>query len=242
MQRPPRYDDTPACTVSGDAKIPGFLRLNPLQRDGVETTPAKGDAEAGGLTEFFRRQVDKIYNIRRPAQIHMPKAANLPAPKQMEIHMAMKRVIVESPYAGDVQANEEYLKQCLYDCVRRGECPFASHAFFPFFLHEQDPKERQMGIELGYVFWDQAHAVVFYIDRGISPGMEKALSKALELGIPIERRRLNGSTKRLTAEVVTPGTEWATEKLEEELKKMHPAKTHDEKQILSPHREIIKAD
>ena len=39
----------------------------------------------------------------------------------------MRLVIVESPYAGDVEANEEYARQCVRDSLMRGEAPIASH-------------------------------------------------------------------------------------------------------------------
>lgn len=143
--------------------------------------------------------------------------------------MAMRRVIVESPYAAPmpegITKNQKYLQQCLQDCVKRGECPFASHGFFPFFLNETDPRERRLGIELGYIFWDRCDAIVFYLDNGISPGMEKALSRAFELGIPIERRFLNRHQGRQTAELpqraeeIAAGAEDAVKKVLEDLQK-----------------------
>lgn len=157
-----------------------------------------------------------------PWQDLAPPTALLPAPKSMEINMAMRRVIVESPYGSPtpegITKNQEYLQQCLQDCVRRGECPFASHGFFPFFLNEQDPKERRLGIELGYIFWDRCDTIVFYLDKGISPGMEKALSRAFELGIPIERRFLNRHQGRLTAELPQISSEEVATRAEDAVK------------------------
>lgn len=42
----------------------------------------------------------------------------------------MRRVIIESPYAGNVEANATYLRRCLRDSLLRGEAPFASHAIY----------------------------------------------------------------------------------------------------------------
>lgn len=39
-------------------------------------------------------------------------------------------VIIESPYAGDVDRNLEYLRAAMRDCLKRGEAPFASHALY----------------------------------------------------------------------------------------------------------------
>ena len=42
----------------------------------------------------------------------------------------MTRVIVESPYAGDIEKNMRYLRACIRDCLLRGETPYASHALY----------------------------------------------------------------------------------------------------------------
>ena len=42
----------------------------------------------------------------------------------------MRFVIIESPYAGNVEENEEYARKCLRDCLMRGEAPFASHLLY----------------------------------------------------------------------------------------------------------------
>ena len=40
---------------------------------------------------------------------------------------SMKLVVVESPYAGDVETNVRYARAAIRDCLMRGEAPFASH-------------------------------------------------------------------------------------------------------------------
>ena len=42
----------------------------------------------------------------------------------------MRLVIVESPYAGDIEANVAYARACLGDCLSRGEAPFACHLLY----------------------------------------------------------------------------------------------------------------
>lgn len=39
-------------------------------------------------------------------------------------------VIVESPYAGDVERNTAYARAAVRDCLMRGEAPFASHLLY----------------------------------------------------------------------------------------------------------------
>lgn len=105
----------------------------------------------------------------------------------------MRKVIVESPYAGDVEANVAYARRAIADCVKRGEAPIASHLLFtqPGILDDQKPEERVLGINCGFAWYDAADAIVFYTDRGISQGMSNALILAREKGKGIEMRRLH---------------------------------------------------
>lgn len=90
-----------------------------------------------------------------------------------------RRVIIESPYAGDIERNKAYLRECLRDSLLRGEAPFASHALYPGPLDDNNPGERKLGITAGYAWWSDADAIVFYIDYGMSPGMEQAHARVL---------------------------------------------------------------
>lgn len=104
----------------------------------------------------------------------------------------MRRVIVESPYAGDVERNTHYARLCLYDCLRRGEAPFASHLLYTQegVLNDGIPEERKLGMRAGFVWGLVADATVVYIDYGISNGMKEGISRAETEGRPIEYRQL----------------------------------------------------
>lgn len=105
-----------------------------------------------------------------------------------------RRIVqVESPYAGDVEANVAYARACLADCLRRGEAPFASHLLYtqPGVLDDTVPAERTLGIEAGLAILRVADAVVVYTDRGVSRGMEMGIARARELGVAVELRRLD---------------------------------------------------
>lgn len=104
----------------------------------------------------------------------------------------MKRVIVESPYAGDVEKNTEYLHACCKDCLKRGESPYASHGFFVYFLDDLNTEERQLGIEAGLAWGNAAESVAVYVDRGISKGMAYAIKNHLNNNRKIELRLLEG--------------------------------------------------
>ena len=104
----------------------------------------------------------------------------------------MIKVVLESPYAGDVERNVKYARECVRDSLSRGEAPIASHLLYTQegVLDDDIPEERSWGIEAGLVWKSVADKHVFYTDYGISKGMEYALQYASENNIPIEMRNL----------------------------------------------------
>lgn len=104
----------------------------------------------------------------------------------------MNRVIVETPFAGDVELNVAYLRACLADCLQRGEAPFASHALYtqPGVLRDDVPEEREHGIQAGFAWREAAHKTVVYTDLGMSNGMHYGIRHAAKLGHEIEFRTL----------------------------------------------------
>lgn len=106
----------------------------------------------------------------------------------------MKRVILESPFAGDVEANIEYARACVRDSLSRGEAPIASHLLYtqPGILNDDVPHEREWGINAGLAWGGVAEATVVYTDRGISRGMEYGIKRAGDEGREVEFRTLPG--------------------------------------------------
>lgn len=104
----------------------------------------------------------------------------------------MTRIILESPYAGDIDRNLKYARACMRDSLLRGEAPIASHLLYTQegILDDNHPEERQMGIEAGLAWKECATRHVFYIDYGYSPGMLYARAQAEAGNIPIEERKL----------------------------------------------------
>lgn len=107
----------------------------------------------------------------------------------------MRRVIIESPYAGNVPENVDYAKAAVRDCLNRGEAPIASHLLFTQdgILDDDQPDQRKKGIEAGLVWSVCADAVVVYVDRGVSKGMEKAIRYHEGVGTRVEYRSLKRS-------------------------------------------------
>lgn len=118
----------------------------------------------------------------------------------------MRLVILESPYAGDVEANVAYARLCVRDALLRGEAPIASHLLYtqPGILRDDDPEERQWGIDAGLAWRRFAEASVVYVDRGISSGMRHGIAAAEMDGVPVEYRRLaepwNAEASRVVSE------------------------------------------
>lgn len=108
------------------------------------------------------------------------------------------RVVVESPYAGDVDANVQYARQCLLHSLVLGEAPYASHLLFtqPGVTDDTVPEQRRLGMERGFVWGAAADATVVYVDRDISAGMWEGISRALEIDHPVEYRTLRARSPR----------------------------------------------
>lgn len=104
----------------------------------------------------------------------------------------MTRVILESPYAGDVGRNIDYARKCVRDSLSRGEAPIASHLLYTQdgILNDDKPEERKWGIDAGLEWAKVADVHVFYIDYGMSTGMKYAFDKCLENGEVFETRKI----------------------------------------------------
>lgn len=109
----------------------------------------------------------------------------------------MKLVIMESPFAGDVQANIKYARQAISDSLHRGEAPIASHLLYTQegILDDLIPEERKLGITAGLEWRRVCEKQVFYTDRGWSSGMLAALHQCLMEVRPFALRALHGEPR-----------------------------------------------
>jgi hypothetical protein len=99
-------------------------------------------------------------------------------------------VSIESPFAGDHEANIRYAQKACLDSLKRGESPYASHLFFTQFLSDSDPTQREQGLAASDAWRRISNRLVFYVDLGFSPGMHRALELAKSHSIPVEFRAL----------------------------------------------------
>lgn len=106
-------------------------------------------------------------------------------------------VILESPFAGDVEKNIEYARKCMRDCFLRGEYPFASHLLYTQdgILDDNNPEERKLGIGAGLSWGEHAIKTVVYTDLGMSIGMKEGIKLAEGCGRIVEFRTLREDKK-----------------------------------------------
>lgn len=104
----------------------------------------------------------------------------------------MRRVVMESPYAGKTQAevdrNVAYARECLVDCLRKNESPLAGHLLYTQVLEEGT--DRKLGLAAHLAWIECADDLIVYTDLGISPGMQEAIVLAQEHKAQIEFRKL----------------------------------------------------
>lgn len=107
------------------------------------------------------------------------------------------RVIVESPFAGGF-ANVRYARECVRDCINRGESPFASHLLYTQkgLLNDAIPEERKIGIAAAVGWLQVADYVAVYMDLGVTKGMVHGIYSAAQLGKPIHLRWIKDSSKK----------------------------------------------
>lgn len=118
----------------------------------------------------------------------------------------MRPVIIESPYRGGdysrTKRNVAYLSACVRDCLDRGETPYSSVAMIAMMsgLDDKVPEDRELGMSAGWAWYgivkSAGGAVVIYVDRGISEGMQLGMERARGIGIEIEQRRLGEEWSR----------------------------------------------
>jgi len=83
-------------------------------------------------------------------------------------------VIIESPYAGEIERNTLYACRAMLDSLDTGEAPIASHLLYTQMLDDNIPEHRALGIACGLAWRRVTDYAVFYMDYGMSSGMLEA--------------------------------------------------------------------
>ncbi|WP_352416497.1 DUF7768 domain-containing protein [Oscillibacter ruminantium] len=98
----------------------------------------------------------------------------------------MKRIYVASPYAGDIENNTEFAKNACRFVMNQGHAFFCPHLLYPNILDDDNPKERQLSLDMGLVMLESCDELWCFGER-ISHGMMAEIEEAETLGIPTRR-------------------------------------------------------
>lgn len=97
-----------------------------------------------------------------------------------------KKVYICSPYAGNIKENVAAAKEFCRFAIKRECQPVASHLLYPQVLNDEDPLAREMGLSFGLSLLSGCEEVWVFKDyKGISDGMQREISCALKLKIPV---------------------------------------------------------
>jgi len=58
-------------------------------------------------------------------------------------------VYIISPYSGDIEQNVAFAIRSCRMAIQQGYAPIAVHLLYPQILNDEDPIEREIGLELG---------------------------------------------------------------------------------------------
>lgn len=86
-------------------------------------------------------------------------------------------VYVCSPFSGDPVGNAEMASRYCRFAVDTGYAPFASHLFFPQFLDDGIPEERELGMFMAIIILTKCAELWVFGDR-ITKGMSQEIRKA----------------------------------------------------------------
>ena len=98
----------------------------------------------------------------------------------------MKRIYVASPYAGDIEKNIEFAKNACQFVMKQGHAFFCPHLLYPSILNENNPDERQLGLDMGIAMLKNCDELWCFGER-ISQGMMAEIEEAQRLSIPTRR-------------------------------------------------------
>lgn len=104
--------------------------------------------------------------------------------EQIEMKDKKKIVFICSPFAGDVDGNTMRAKRYGRFAVMEKVIPIIPHLMYPQFLEDNDPEERQLGIEMGLVLLGKCNEL-WVFGKYISSGMALEIKKAKKWKMPI---------------------------------------------------------
>jgi hypothetical protein len=96
------------------------------------------------------------------------------------------KVFICSPFAGDTKGNVRKALQYCRFALGQGKLPIAPHCYFPRFMDDDHPAERELGLSFGLRLLNECREL-WVFGSYISAGMERELQAAKRRGIPIRQ-------------------------------------------------------
>ena len=107
----------------------------------------------------------------------------------VEQSIARRTVCIESPLRGKDAAeyarNRDYALAALLHAIDHGVTPYAPHILIPLVLDDKRAVDRDLGIECGLDMGDRLDERWFYVDFGMSYGMQLACDRCAGLQQPV---------------------------------------------------------
>jgi hypothetical protein len=149
----------------------------------------RGRNDSPGVLKVAQTAADN-YMQENPLHEHLPSHFSTYYDESLHqldtgkgVPLDMSRVILESPFAGDIPRNTEYAARCVVDLMmHHHKAPMASHLLYTRVLNDHVPEERQIGIDAGLAYGAHANESVIAVDRGVSRGMVYGVQRAEQDG------------------------------------------------------------
>lgn len=95
----------------------------------------------------------------------------------------MKTAYICSPYSGDVKRNKQYARELTAHAIQLGYAPITPHLYITECLDDNDPEQRELGLNTGITLLSVCDIIIVGTKYGISDGMEREMSKARRAGL-----------------------------------------------------------
>ncbi len=105
--------------------------------------------------------------------------------------MKRKIVFICSPLQGDMFKNQQRAAEYCEFATRKGCVPVAPHLYFPDFLSDDKPGERQLAINMGKILLKHCDEI-WVFGATISEGMKEEIATAVQNNIRIKYYEAHG--------------------------------------------------
>jgi len=112
--------------------------------------------------------------------------------REERIQSKIQKVYICSPFRGDTRANTaNAIRYCRF-ALKHNRFPVATHIWFPRFMDDNVPAERELALKIGVWLLSQCSEVWVFTDNKITEGMAFEIDAAKRQNKPIKYFRING--------------------------------------------------